>query len=191
MVSDLGERASIEQRLGEFCARFDMPEQVLLAYGILGGQAQSEASVAETAELLDVDFVSPALWLQAAANHLADGKPRWLIVLGSVAGDRGRKSNYIYGSAKAGLDAFCEGLAHRLHGTALRVLTVKPGWVDTPMTANLNRSGPLWAKPERIAADMDRAISRSKRVLYTPWFWWPILTIVRLVPRRIFYRTGL
>ena len=191
VVSDLADKGSVESRLGDYCNRLGMPDEMFLAYGVLGDQKTAEDDPAETARLLDVNFVGAALWLQAAAKHLADGRPRWLVVLGSVAGDRGRRSNYVYGSAKAGLDAFCEGLAHRLHGTSLSVLTVKPGWVDTPMTAGLDRSGPLWAKPERVAADIERAINRGKRVLYTPWFWRPIMAVVRLAPRRVFYRTRL
>jgi short-subunit dehydrogenase len=191
VVSDLADMTNVEQRFAEFCQRAGVPDEVLVAYGVLGDQKQAEADAAETRRLLDTNFVSAALWLHTAGTQLADGKPRTLIVLGSVAGDRGRMSNYVYGSAKAGLDAFCEGLAHRLHGTGPHVLTVKPGWVDTPMTAAQDRSGPLWAKPERVASDIDRAVRRRQRVLYTPWFWHPIMAIVRLAPRALFYRTKL
>ena len=114
---------------------------------------------------------------------MADGRSRTLVVIGSVAGDRGRQSNYVYGAAKAGLDAFAEGLAHRLHRTNVKVVTVKPGFVDTPMTAHLDRSGPLWAKPEAIAAAIDRAVAKGQRIVYAPWFWRPIMTAVRFAPR--------
>ena len=159
---------------------------------MLGEQAAAQDSVEETRRLIDINFTSAALWLQLAAKHLvADQKPRTLIVIGSVAGDRGRQSNYVYGAAKAGLDAFAEGLAHRLHGTAVKVLTVKPGFVDTPMTAHLDRSGPLWAKPEAVASAIDAAVARGQRILYAPWFWWPIMTAVRVAPRSLFYKTKL
>jgi short-subunit dehydrogenase len=191
VASDLADMEDVSRRFADFCGRLGMPDELFIAYGVLGDQDMAERDPAETRRMLDIGFVSVATWLQAAAAFLPRDKSRWLVVLGSVAGDRGRRSNYVYGSAKAGLDAFCEGLAHRLHGTNLRVLTVKPGFVDTPMTAGLDRSGPLWAKPDRVAADIERAILRGKRVLYTPWFWRPIMMIIRMVPRGLFYRTRL
>ena len=171
--------------------RLGAPDEVLLAYGVLGEQAAAQDSAEETRRILDVNFTSAALWLGLAAKHLAGGPPRTLIVIGSVAGDRGRQSNYVYGAAKAGLDAFAEGLAHRLHGTNLKVVTVKPGFVDTPMTAHLDRSGPLWAKPEAIAAAIERAVGRGQRIVYAPWFWRPIMAAVRAAPRPLFYKTKL
>jgi len=158
---------------------------------VLGRQEEAEHDPAELQRIIDVNFTSAAIWLQTAAGHLGRDTPRHLIAIGSVAGDRGRQSNYVYGSAKAGLDVFTDGLAHRLNGTNLHVLTVKPGFVDTPMTAHIDQSGPLWAKPERIAADIERAVRRRRRVLYTPWFWSPIMAAVRATPRFIFYRTKL
>jgi NAD(P)-dependent dehydrogenase (short-subunit alcohol dehydrogenase family) len=168
---------------------------------VLGSQAQAQADPDETRRIIDINFTSAALWLQLAARELTartgpagDGQAaprRSLFVLGSVAGDRGRQSNYVYGSAKAALDTFCEGLAHRLQGSNVAVLTVKPGFVDTPMTAHLNRGGPLWAKPEAIAAVIDRALARGRRVVYAPWFWWPIMTLIRMTPRALFYKTKL
>ncbi|MEA2952051.1 MAG: decaprenylphospho-beta-D-erythro-pentofuranosid-2-ulose 2-reductase [Alphaproteobacteria bacterium] len=191
VASDLADMFGCEDRFHDFCSRIGAPDQVVLAYGVLGDQSRAEADADETRRVIDVNFTSAALWLQIAAKHLPNDKPRWIIVIGSVAGDRGRRSNYVYGSAKAGLDAFSEGLAHRLHGTALRVLTVKPGFVDTPMTAHLHPSGPLWASPDVVAADIERAVRKGRRVVYTPWFWRWIMVIIRLVPRGIFYRTPL
>jgi short-subunit dehydrogenase len=168
-----------------------MPDEVLLAYGVLGDQQQAQDDPAALGKIVNVNFTSAAAWLNEAAQLLPKDKPRSLIVIGSVAGDRGRQSNYVYGAAKAGLEVFSEGLAHRLHNTGLSVLTVKPGFVDTPMTAHLDRSGPLWAKPEQVAAAIEQAVSKRKRILYAPWFWWPIMTAVRFSPRAVFYRTKL
>jgi NAD(P)-dependent dehydrogenase (short-subunit alcohol dehydrogenase family) len=169
-----------------------MPDQVLLAYGVLGEQGRAESDPDETRRVLDVDFTSAALWIQLAAGHLLKDKQRWIIVVGSVAGDRGRQSNYVYGAAKAGLAVFAEGVAHRLYETPLRVLTVKPGFVDTPMTAHLNRSGPLWASPELVASRIDAAVRRGRSaVIYAPRFWQAIMTVIRLLPRPVFYRTKL
>lgn len=193
VTTDLSRTDEAEARFRDLVGRHGTPDEVLLAYGILGDQTQAEGSAAETRRILDVNFTSAAVWLQLAAAHMAEpgGPPRTLIVIGSVAGDRGRRSNYVYGAAKAGLDAFAEGLAHRLHGTNLRVLTVKPGPVDTPMTAHMDRSGPLWAKPEAVAAAIEAAVGKGRRVLYAPWFWRPIMTAIRFAPRALFYRTKL
>ena len=190
-VLDLAAEADPAARFRELCGTIDMPNEVLLAYGTLGEGPAREMSGAEMRRVIDPDFTSAALWLQAAADILPKDKPRTIIVIGSAAGDRGRQSNYVYGAAKAGLDVLAEGLRHRLHGTPLAVLTVKPGFVDTPMTAHLDRGGPLWATPDRIAADIEKAGKRGRRVLYTPWFWAPVMAVVRAVPRVVFYRTGL
>lgn len=191
IVSELADMTSCDTRFGEFCNRLEMPDQVLLAYGVLGDQSKAENDADETRRILDVNFTSAALWIQVAAKQLRKDKPRWIIVIGSVAGDRGRRSNYVYGAAKAGLAAFSEGIAHRLYGSSLRMLTVKPGFVDTPMTAHLNRSGPLWAKPDQIAASIDQAVRKGRTVVYAPRFWQVIMTVIRFLPRSVFYRTKL
>ena len=112
-------------------------------------------------------------------------------MISSVAGERGRPSNYLYGSAKAALSTFCEGLRVRLKRAGAQVVTVKPGFVATPMTAGLPLPGPLVATPEKVARDIARAVARSSDVLYTPWFWAPIMLIIRSIPKRIFNRLSL
>jgi decaprenylphospho-beta-D-erythro-pentofuranosid-2-ulose 2-reductase len=191
LVSDLSDMASCESRFEKFCHTLGMPDQVLLAYGMLGDQVGAEVDADATRRSLDVNFTSAALWLQMAAKHLTRDKPRWIIVISSVAGDRGRRSNYVYGAAKAGLSTFAEGLAHRLYGTNLHVLTVKPGFVDTPMTAHLERGGPLWASPGQVAKGIEQAVRKNRSVAYSPRFWWPIMTLIRLLPRSIIFRTRL
>lgn len=191
VASDLADMTGCEARFQAFLTPLGSPDEVLLAYGVLGDQGLAQDEVEETRRLIDVNFTSAALWLQLCAKHLGRQEPCALVVIGSVAGDRGRQSNYVYGAAKAGLDAFAEGLAHRAHGGKLQVVTVKPGFVDTPMTAHLDRSGPLWAQPEAIAQAIEGAIANRRRVVYAPWFWWPIMTAVRLAPRPLFYRTKL
>jgi NAD(P)-dependent dehydrogenase (short-subunit alcohol dehydrogenase family) len=191
VISDLTDMSGCESRFREFCSPLGMPDQVLLAYGMLGDQRKAEEDADATRAIIDVNFTSAALWLQMAAKLLPRDKPRTIIAISSVAGDRGRRSNYVYGAAKAGLTTFAEGLAHRLHGTNLQMLIVKPGFVDTPMTAHLERGGLLWATPEQIAEGIERAVRRRQSVAYTPRFWWPIMTVIRLVPRPIFFRTKL
>jgi short-subunit dehydrogenase len=192
LVSDLSDPSSCEERFQEFCATpLGWPDQVLLAYGALGDQGEAEVDSDAARRMIGINFTSAALWLLMAVKHVPRDRERALVVLGSVAGDRGRRSNYIYGAAKAGLATFAEGLAHRLHGTPLQVVLVKPGFVDTPMTAHLDRSGLLWSKPDAIAAVIDRAVSRKQTVAYAPRFWAIIMTVIRLLPRSIFFRSKL
>ena len=111
-------------------------------------------------------------------------------MISSVAGDRGRQSNYVYGSAKSLVTTFTSGLRQRLYKYGVSVITVKPGFVDTPMTAAFPK-GPLWAQPERIAQGIVRAIDRSSTIVYLPGFWRPIMGIIRTIPERIFQRLSL
>jgi short-subunit dehydrogenase len=167
------------------------PDEVLLAYGVLGDQATAQADSTETARLIHTNFVSAAVWLQLAARDLRHGPDARIIAIGSVAGDRGRMSNYVYGSAKAGLATFVEGMAHRLAASGTKVISIKPGFVDTPMTAHIAKGGPLWATPDQIAADIQRAAAKGQAVRYTPWFWRWIMLVITSVPRFVFHKTKL
>ena len=163
---------------------------VLLAYGVLPDQALCERSWPATADALQVNFVSPCALLHGLANRLEPAGAGVICVITSVAGDRGRKSNYVYGAAKGGLALFALGLRHRLASRGVAVVVVKPGFVDTPMTAHLPK-GPLFATPARIARDIHRGITRRVGVVYTPWWWRGILALIRAVPDRLFVRTNL
>jgi short-subunit dehydrogenase len=161
----------------------------LIAYGSLPDQADMEANPLRAAAMISLNLTSPmVLCLHLAPRFEAQGSGT-IAVITSVAGDRGRKSNYAYGAAKGGLQRFLEGLRHRLYKAGVQVLDIRPGFVSTRMTEHLPQSGPLWAKPERVAADIVRALRRRRAVLYTPWFWRPILAIVRILPRAVFHRT--
>ena len=138
--------------------------------------------------VIDSNFTSAALWILALLKDRPEGHKLTIVGIGSVAGDRGRASNFIYGSAKAGFDRFLEGLAHKYDGSPVRIVRVKPGFVDTPMTAGIEKGGPLWAKPDQVAADIERAVEKGRRIVYTPWFWWPIMMIVRHLPWFVFRR---
>lgn len=162
---------------------------IYLLYGVLGDQGRAEADLDHAREILEVDFTSAALWCLGAAN-LIEGQGRGsLVVAGSVAGDRGRQSNYVYGAAKAGLGVLVQGIAHRLalRGSGARAVLVKPGFVDTPMTDHMTKGGPLWAKPEAIARILRRAADRGGPVIYAPAFWRAIMLIIRLIPAPIFH----
>ena len=162
---------------------------VVLCYGELGDERAAEIDPAAARRVIDVNFTSAVSILGLAAEHLAAQKRGFIAAISSVAGDRGRASNYIYGAAKSGLTTFLQGLRNRLHPLGVRVLTVKPGFVDTPMTHGmLKPNSPLVAAPERVARDIHRAILRGRDVIYTPWYWRGIMAIVCSLPEFIFKR---
>jgi short-subunit dehydrogenase len=162
---------------------------VVLCFGYMTEQAKAQTDLEEARRTVDVNFTSAVSLLSLAANELERRRAGYIAAVSSVAGDRGRQSNYIYGSAKAGLSAFLEGLRNRLFRAGVHVLTVKPGFTDTPMTHGLVDPGsPLVASPERVARDIDRAIRARKDEIYTPWFWGSILVIIRSIPGPLFKR---
>jgi decaprenylphospho-beta-D-erythro-pentofuranosid-2-ulose 2-reductase len=164
------------------------PDQVLAAYGTMEQSDRAVGDVGYARDLIETNFTSVACWVLAIIGRWEAGRPLTLVAIGSVAGDRGRARNFVYGSAKGGLDRLLEGLQQRYAGTTLRIVRVKPGFVDTPMTANMAKGGLLWATPERVAVDIERAVDRGRAVIYTPWFWWPIMMIIRHLPRFVFHR---
>jgi decaprenylphospho-beta-D-erythro-pentofuranosid-2-ulose 2-reductase len=164
---------------------------VLLAYGVLGDQVTVEQDPVAARKILTTDFLSAADWCLATANYLAARRAGVLIVIGSVAGDRGRMSNYIYGAAKGGLGILTQGIAHRLAPTGARAVLIKPGFVDTPMTAHMGSKGILWSRPEVIAAVIKKAAQGGGPILYAPGWWRFIMLIIRLVPWKIAHKTKL
>lgn len=175
----------------EALRRLGAVDVLLVAHGSLPGQAQCEASVQATAEAIEINGLSAVTLMAGFAPVMKQRGSGVIAVISSVAGDRGRASNYTYGSAKALVSTFAAGLRHRLWGSGVQVLTIKPGFVDTPMTADISSKGPLWASPEQVAADIVRAVDRGGGTLYAPWFWRWIMLVVRHVPDRIFVRTRL
>jgi decaprenylphospho-beta-D-erythro-pentofuranosid-2-ulose 2-reductase len=164
---------------------------VLIAHGTLGDQKACEASVDVALRELNTNGVSVVALLTLIANRFEQRRAGTIVVISSVAGDRGRQSNYVYGSAKALVTAFTSGLRQRLFPLGIPVITIKPGFVDTPMTAAFPK-GALWAKPQQIAAGIVTAVDRgSATALYLPWFWWMIMLIIRSIPEAIFRRLKL
>ena len=167
----------------------------LVAYGTLPDQPGSEADAGMATAALTANFTSPVVLLNELARRFAaqtaSGRIGTLAAISSVAGDRGRMSNHIYGAAKGGLQRYLQGLRHRLHGAGIAVLDIRPGFVSTKMTAHLKQGGPLWAKPDKVAADIAKAIAARRAVLYTPWFWRGVMLVIRSVPPAIFHRTKL
>lgn len=172
----------------ECATRFGELDGMIVAFGYMTEQHQTEQSFADARKVIDVNFVSCVSILHIAADYFAGRKQGFICAISSVAGDRGRQSNYTYGAAKAGLSVFMQGLRHRLAPCGVHVLTVKPGFVDTRMTYGTLKSSPLVARPERVADDIMKAIRRKQRVLYTPFFWRWIMLIIRLIPEGIFIK---
>jgi|SRR5665213_2540724 len=163
---------------------------VLIAHGTLGDQKTCEASVPETMRQLSTNALSVISLCTLLGNRLEAQGSGCLAVISSVAGDRGRQSNYVYGTAKAAVSTFLQGLRNRLARKGVQVLTIKPGFVDTPMTADLKK-GPLFAGADRVAAGIVGAMDGGKDVVYLPFFWRPIMAVIRAVPERIFKKLKL
>lgn len=189
-VADLTEIESHQRVVDAAKKSLGTLDQVLVAYGVLGDQKASETSVATTLRDWQVNATSTIALLTLLANELERQRFGTLAVISSVAGDRGRQSNYVYGAAKAALSAFLSGLRARLSKANVRVVTIKPGMVDTPMTAHMKK-GPLFASPERVGQDIHQAMLRGRAVVYTPWYWRGVMLIIRLIPEPIFKRLPL
>lgn len=164
---------------------------VLLAHGTLPSQKECEASVELSIREIQTNGLSTIALLTLIANSMEQQRSGSIAVISSVAGDRGRPSNYVYGSAKALVSAFCEGLRPRLYRAGVNVLTIKPGFVATPMTAGLALPAALVSSPERVAGDIDAAIGARAGVLYTAWFWRWIMLVIKLIPIAVFKKLSL
>jgi decaprenylphospho-beta-D-erythro-pentofuranosid-2-ulose 2-reductase len=171
--------------------RFPDFDTVLLAYGSMHSQKDSESSIPVLWEELQVDFVSAAAILTLFAAELERRRTGCVAAITSVAGDRGRRSNYVYGSAKGGLSLFLQGLRSRLYPAGVRVITIKPGAVQTPMTDGLPHAA-HFADPQQVARDIVRGLEcRTPDTLYTPRIWRYIMTGIKLIPEAIFKRLPL
>lgn len=162
----------------------------LLAHGDLPDQQRCQADPREAARALELNLVATVELLTLLAGEFEARRAGTIAVITSVAGDRGRQSNYVYGAAKAGVTVFLQGLRQRLRSAGVRVVTLKPGFVDTPMTAHLPRN-PLASSPRRAARAIYRAIEAPRDVAYIPWFWRPVMALIRAVPESLFKRLRL
>lgn len=165
---------------------------MVVCHGLLTDEADRLLGPEELQRMINVNFTSVAALLTLAAEVLSVRRRGFLAAISSVAGDRGRQSNFGYGSAKAGLSTWLSGLRNRLYPTGVRVLTVKPGIIDSPMTAGL-KIGPkaLMTTPDVVAADIESAILHGRDVIYTPWFWRLIMALIRSIPESLFKRLRL
>lgn len=185
---DLALSADFPVLLARLWSRWDGIDLALLAQGSLPDQARAERDLDYARVEFDFNAEASLLLLLGLAKRFEAQGQGCLAAIGSVAGDRGRAGNYLYGAAKAALATVMSGLDQRLAARGVRVLTIKPGWVDTPMTEDFAK-GALWVGPDRVARDIVRAVRHDRAgVLYTPGFWWPIAWIVRALPGWLFRR---
>jgi len=155
--------------------------------GTMSEQSAAEQDFELARQMIDVNFTSAVAVLNAAGKYFAERKTGFICSISSVAGDRGRQSNFIYGASKAALSTYLAGLRNRLSPCGVSVITVKPGFVDTGMTYGLPGMF-LVASPTKVADDIWRAVQRRRDTIYTPWFWRWIMLIIRSIPERIFKR---
>lgn len=163
---------------------------IVFCAGYMADQHLAETDFSATRTMIDVNFTSAASLLNHAANLFERRRRGWICALSSVAGDRGRQSNYLYGATKSALSAYLQGLRNRLTPSGVTVITVKPGCADTSMTYGGDRL-PFLVAPEVVARDVARAILRRDSVIYTPRIWWPVMTVIRLIPEALFRRMKL
>lgn len=163
---------------------------VVAAFGLLGDHEASARCFDAARAVIDVNFTGAVSILTLAADHLAVQRSGFVAAITSVAGDRGRQSNYVYGAAKGALSLYLQGLRNRLFHSGVRVVTIKPGFVDTGMTYGLPGVSRAWS-PAAAGEAVARAVERGRDVAYVPWFWRWIMLLIRLVPERIFKRLRL
>lgn len=188
---DANETGKHEPLIGTVYEMLGGLDTVLIAHGVLPEQEACQKDFDQAAQSLHTNFMSVVSLLTPIANRLEEQNHGCIAVISSVAGDRGRQSNYVYGTAKAAVSTFLSGLRNRLSKSGVAVVDIRPGFVDTPMTAEFEKKGFLWAQPEAIAKGIIRAIDKKKDIVYLPFFWRWIMLIIRCIPERIFKKLGL
>jgi len=187
---DLNETSTHESLIREAQKKLGNLNIALIAHGTLSNQSSCQINYMEAEKELRTNFLSHVSLLTHLANLMERQKSGTIACISSVAGDRGRGSNYIYGSAKAGLSAFLQGLRNRLYPQGVHVLTIKPGFVSTPMTTHL-KQGFLFASASTAGKAIARAIQRKKNVAYVPWFWFCIMLVIKIIPENFFKKMKL
>lgn len=190
MALDVNEFDRHEEMVSTAITALDGLDAVLLAYGTLTDQTQAQTDFAYMRQEFETNALSVMSILTPIANYFEEQRRGSIAVISSVAGDRGRMSNYAYGTAKAAVSTYLQGLRARLDKSGVNVLTVKPGFVDTPMTADVKKN-PLFASPVKVGGDIHKAMKNGNSVIYTPWFWMGIMAIIRNIPERFFKKLSM
>ena len=168
-----------------------LPDVLISAIGLLGDQGQAEQDLEHCLSIVNTNYAHLIGFINQFANAFQDRGSGSIVGISSVAGDRGRKSNYIYGSAKAGFTAYLSGLRNRLESKGVHVMTVKPGFVNTAMTKDMDLPEKLTAQPYQVAEVIFKAERKQKDVIYTLWFWRWIMLIIAHIPERIFKKLSI
>lgn len=166
-------------------------DRVLIAHGVLPKQAECQQNLVICYDVLMINAISPVLFAEAFIKHLEENNHGTLAIIGSIAGDRGRKSIYTYGATKTLIEHYVQGLQHRLARSKVKIVLVKPGPTDTAMTAHLKAKGNKLASADVVAADIVQAMARGKTLIYTPAKWRFIMWIIRQLPNFIFNKLAL
>lgn len=169
----------------------EIPLITICVFGYLGEQKVAQEKWEEAEKIINVNYKGAVSLLNPIANHYASAKKGTIIGISSVAGDRGRQSNYVYGSAKAAFTAYLSGLRNRLVKSGVHVATIKPGFVDTKMTEGLPLPKPLTAQPQQVAKAVYHAYRKKKNVVYVLWMWRWIMLIIKSIPEKIFKKLNL
>ncbi|SBT03481.1 Oxidoreductase, short-chain dehydrogenase/reductase family [Candidatus Accumulibacter aalborgensis] len=189
-VADLDELDRHPMIIDRALAALGGLDLALIAHGALPDQRACQQDVGKTMDSIHTNALSAISLSSLIANRFEHAGHGTLVVIGSVAGERGRQSNYVYGAAKGMLAIFLQGLRNRLTPAGCQVITIKPGFVDTPMTKEFAK-GVLWAQPDDIARGIVRAIKNKSDVVYLPWFWRGIMAMIGMIPEWIFKRMRL
>ncbi len=190
IVADLADVTHHQDLIEAALKPFSGLDAVLIAYGTLGDQQQSEQNVQVALQEFNNNCTSVISLLTLLANYFEQQGRGCIAVISSVAGDRGRQSNYVYGAAKGALTIFSQGLRNRLAKKGVAVVTIKPGMVDTPMTAHM-RKGRLFADPKIVGQGIYRAIVKRKDVVYVPAYWRYIMWIIKSIPESRFKKMNI
>lgn len=164
---------------------------VLIAHGSMPEQTECQNDLQSCRDALDINGISPVLYTEAFAKRMEKANSGTIALIGSVAGDRGRKSNYVYGAAKGLVTRYAQGLQHRFAGTGVQVVLVKPGPTDTPMTAHLKGKGAKLAPVECVAKQIVDAVEAGTPVVYAPMKWWLIMIIIKHLPAFVFNKINI
>ncbi len=176
----------------DFYERLDpKPDGVILAFGYLGDQIKAQEKFSEAKTVIESNYMGAVSILEIIAGDFEKRGSGFIIGISSVAGDRGRQSNYIYGSAKGAVSLYLGGLRNRLSKKNIHVMTVLPGFMRTKMTQNLELPEKLMAEPDEAAEDIYRAYKKKRNIIYTKWFWKYIMLIIRNIPEPIFKRMSM
>lgn len=184
-AQDLNDFSLHRQLIEKVWALAGKVDVVLVAHGILGNQEKAEGDQSEFLSILNSNFMSHASLLNEIAAKMKLQKSGTIAVISSVAGDRGKQSNYIYGAAQAAKSTYADGLRNRLFPYGVNVVTFKLGFVDTPMTKEFKK-GALWASPSGIATGIVKSVEHGKNMVYLPFFWRYIMMIIRNIPEGLF-----